>query len=254
MLTHLDLFSGIGGFTLAAKQVGGITTTQFVEIDPDAQTVLSHHWPQIPIHPDIRDFHCEPGKFDLFTVGFPCTNTSSAGNRTGIKGEHSSLWYEALRLIREGEPKYVVIENPTGLLHRGMGEVLQGLFQSGYNAEWETISASQLGAPHQRERLFIVAYPNGRNEKAEQPIAWANGLREVVQTERATCTFPSFKRGDDGIAYEFSHELDAVPIGVPRSTPGRIRSRYLYGRSVVPACAAIALRRIVYLENFFAKN
>ncbi|MGK7916122.1 MAG: DNA cytosine methyltransferase [Prochloraceae cyanobacterium] len=116
MLRHLDLFSGIGGFTKAAKQLGGIQTTQFVEINPDAQLILKHHFPGIPIHSDIRDYQPKEGEFDLITMGFPCTGTSSAGSRTGLSHPASSLWREGFRVLLEAQPKFCVMEQPEGVI------------------------------------------------------------------------------------------------------------------------------------------
>ena len=130
MLSHLDLFSGIGGFSLAAKRAssmlperssgraparGGIQTTQFVEIDTDAQTVLRSHFPGVPIHSDIRDYHPEPRKFDIILCGFPCTGTSNAGTRTGLKHPASALWREGIRCFIEAQPRFCVIEQRTSV-------------------------------------------------------------------------------------------------------------------------------------------
>ncbi|AFY74752.1 DNA-methyltransferase Dcm [Synechococcus sp. PCC 7502] len=258
-MRHLDLFSGIGGFTLAAEQVGGIKTTQFVEIDPDAQAVLRSHWRDIPIHEDIRTYQCSRGNFDLTTVGFPCTGTSIAGTRTGLDHEHSGLWFEALRVINECRPRFIIIENPTGLLshrllNRGMDRVLWGLSESGYDAEWQTISAAALKAPHRRERVFIIAYPECLEIHGQKPTCWADQVRDMVQEQRAISRFPMFESTDDGAVVRFPDGLDEVPVGVERGSPGRIRSRYLFGRTVVPACAAIALRRVKYLNSCIERS
>ncbi|MHC5827091.1 MAG: DNA cytosine methyltransferase, partial [Nostoc sp.] len=121
----------------------------------------------------------------------------------------------------------------------------------GYVGEWQCISAAQLGAPHQRERLFVVAYPERLFTHQKQPTCWADQVRTVVQEQRAINSFPTFEQRDDGVAYGLPSGLDNVPVSVPQGTPGRIRSRYLYGRSVVPACAAVAFRRIKFLEEWW---
>jgi len=152
MLRHLDLFSGVGGFTRAAAMVGGIRTTQFVEIETDAQAILRSRFPGIPIHADIRDYHPQPGEFQLVTVGFPCTGTSNAGLRTGLDHPESALWFEALRCIADGQPSFVVIENPAGVISRGLRAILGGLRVVGYC--WDDpqiISAEELGAPQERK-------------------------------------------------------------------------------------------------------
>jgi len=163
MLKHLDLFSGIGGFALAARMVGGIKTIQFVEIDPYAQKVLAKNFPGVPIHDDVTTFAPDRGSFDLVTGGFPCQDISSANpNGRGLEGERSGLFYELMQIVRNCRPRYLVLENVSALYSkhggRDMGSVLWELSQSGFTAEWQTISAASLGAPHLRERVFIVAY------------------------------------------------------------------------------------------------
>jgi site-specific DNA-cytosine methylase len=160
MLRHLDLFSGIGGFTLAARAVGGIQTTQFVEINIDAQLILKHHFPGVPIHADIRDYQPEPGEFDLLSMGFPCTGTSNAGSRTGLSHPESALWREGLRCLILAQPKFCIIEQPEGVIRRGLRAILGGLHLAGYSTEIGYVSAAELGAGHQRLRLFIISYPD----------------------------------------------------------------------------------------------
>ncbi|MGL4618705.1 MAG: DNA cytosine methyltransferase [Chroococcidiopsis sp.] len=250
MLKCLDLFSGIGGFTRAGDSLGGIVTTQFVENDANAQRVLRSHWADIPIHSDIRDYHPKKANFDLATIGFPCTNTSSAGNRTGINGEFSSLWFEALRVIIECRPKFVVVENPEGLLVRGARECLASLRMAGYSFDNpQLVSAKELGATHNRARVFIVSYANEWLENAQLPCCWSDQMRNLVSSELAINRFPMFESADDGAAIRFPPGLDEVPVGVTRGATGRIKSRYLFGRTVCPAQAAVALRRVKYLAG-----
>ena len=251
MLRHLDLFSGIGGFTLAAKQLGNsIQTTQFVEINPDAQTVLRSHFPDVPIHSDIRDYHATPGKFDLITMGFPCTGTSNAGNRTGIKHPASSLWREGLRCLIEAQPKFCIIEQPEGVIRRGLRAILGGLRLAGYAWEIEAVTAQELGAGHQRLRLFIVSYPDEQRELYNQ-TCWSDQMREMVQEQRLNSQWLTVRESSDRNNYGISPEL--VRLSVPNRTPGRIRSRYLAGRTVTPGQAAVALRRVLYLDALSGK-
>ena len=246
MLRHLDLFSGIGGFTLAAKQLGGIRTTQFVEINADAQTVLRSHFPGIPIHSDIRDYQPEPGKFDLITCGFPCTGTSNAGSRKGLQHPASSLWREGLRCLIEVQPRFCIIEQPEGVIGRGLRAILGGLSLAGYAWEIETVSARELGAGHQRFRLFIISYPDEQRELYNQ-TCWSDQMREMVQRQRANSQWLTVRQSSDRDDYGVSPEL--VQLSVPNRTPGRIKSRYLAGRTVTPGQAAVALRRVLYLNS-----
>ncbi|KKL45276.1 hypothetical protein LCGC14_2357280, partial [marine sediment metagenome] len=156
-----DLFSGIGGFALAAQAVGW-QTIGFCEIDPYCQRVLRRHWPDVPIYDDVRTLSGNAvGHVDIITGGFPCQDISWAGPGDGIGGKRSGLWGEYGRIIGEIRPRLVVVENVAALLSRGMGVVCGDLARIGYDAEWSTVSACSVGAPHMRPRVFIVAYPNG---------------------------------------------------------------------------------------------
>jgi len=160
----LDTFAGIGGFSYAAeKLVGGFETTQFIEINPYCQKILNKHWSHVPIHDDITTFTAKPGEFDIITGGFPCQDISNAGLQKGITKEtRSGLFYELMRVIRMVRPKYVVLENVAAILNRGLDIVLRELSEAGYNAEWSVISASSVGACHQRSRWWLVAYPDSK--------------------------------------------------------------------------------------------
>ena len=167
-LKLLDTFSGIGGFSYAAeKLVGGFETTQFIEIDPYCQKVLKKHWSNVPIHDDITTFTAKPFQYDAICSGFPCQDISTAGRGKGITKEtRSGLFYELIRIVRMVRPKYIILENVAAILNNGLGIVLGELSEAGYDAEWSVISASSLGACHQRSRWFCVAinrefaYPN----------------------------------------------------------------------------------------------
>lgn len=167
VLVTLDLFSGIGGFALAGKMVGGFEVTQFVEINPYCQSILAKNFPGVPIHGDIKTYSTSARRIDVVTGGFPCQDISVANtNGRGLEGDRSGLFYEVVRIIRECRPRYVVLENVNALLTarrgRDMGAVLWELSECGYDAEWQTVSAASMGAPHLRKRVFIVAYPNGQ--------------------------------------------------------------------------------------------
>jgi site-specific DNA-cytosine methylase len=121
---------------------------------------LAKHWPSIPIFEDITTL-TDPPPVDMLAGGFPCQDVSAAGRREGINGSRSGLWSEFHRLIREIRPRYVFVENVPGLLVRGMDRVLGDLSTIGYDAEWRIVSAADVGAPHLRKRVWIVAYPCG---------------------------------------------------------------------------------------------
>ena len=157
----LDLFSGIGGFSLGLERAG-MKTVAFCEIDKRARLVLKKHWPNVPIFEDVSklskgDIH-EP--IDVICGGFPCQDISLSGRGAGLEGKRSGLWFEFHRLIKEIKPRYAIIENVSALRSRGLDRVLGSLAEIGYDAEWHCIPASAVGAPHQRDRIWIVAYPH----------------------------------------------------------------------------------------------
>jgi site-specific DNA-cytosine methylase len=160
-----SLFAGIGGFDLGFERAGFKTVWQ-VEIDPYAQKVLAKNFPEAERFGDIRECGSHNLKpVDVICGGFPCQDISNAGLRAGIEGERSGLWKEYARIIGELRPRYIVVENVAALLGRGMGVVLGDLAEIGYDAEWEVVSAADVGAPHLRERIWIVAYPRSEGRR-----------------------------------------------------------------------------------------
>jgi DNA (cytosine-5)-methyltransferase 1 len=127
MLRMIDTFSGIGGFSLAARWLGGIETVQFVEREPYCQRILAKHWPTVPIHDDICTFNPEPHSADIVCGGFPCQDISQAGKGAGLAGSRSGLFYELLRVVRLVGPRFVVLENVAAITYRGMDDVLGAL-------------------------------------------------------------------------------------------------------------------------------
>ena len=159
-LKMIDLFSGGGGFSYAAeKLVGGYETIQFVEIDPYCQKVLKKHWPDVPIHDDIKTYKPKPNSASVIVGGFPCTDISTAGKGLGITKEtRSGLFYELMRVVCLVRPKYVILENVAAILNNGMGIVLGELCKARYNAEWATFRASDyVRACHHRNRWWLIA-------------------------------------------------------------------------------------------------
>jgi DNA (cytosine-5)-methyltransferase 1 len=169
-LRILDLFSGIGGFSLGLERTGGFKTVAFCEIDSFCRKVLAKHWPEVPCYDDVRTLTGERLKADGVSVdvicgGFPCQDISPVGTRAGIDGASSRLWREFARLIRELRPGLAIVENSAALLNRGLGDVLRDLAESGYNAEWSVFSACMFGYPHTRERLYLLAYPDEQRQE-----------------------------------------------------------------------------------------
>ena len=166
MLKVLDLFSGIGGFSLGLERTGGFETVAFCEIEDFPRNVLAKHWPEVPCYEDVRELTAarlaaDGIAVDVICGGFPCQDISFAGRGAGLAGERSGLFYEIARLVGELEPRYVILENVAALLSRGLGDVLGTLASLGYDAEWHCIPASYVGAPHRRDRIWIIAYRQG---------------------------------------------------------------------------------------------
>lgn len=162
-LKVLDLFSGIGGFSLGLERTGGFETVAFCEIEPYPRAVLKKHWPEVPCYDDVRTLTADTLRRDGIAVdvicgGFPCQDVSLAGKRAGLEGARSGLWREYARLIGELRPSFVIVENVPGLLNLGMGTVLGDLSSLGYDATWDCIPASAVGAPHRRDRVWIIAH------------------------------------------------------------------------------------------------
>jgi len=167
MMKHLDLFSGIGGFSLGLQRTGHFKTVAFCDFDKKTHPVLKKNFPEVPIYDDVRTLKGEDiGTVDIITGGFPCQDLSVAGKGAGLAGERSGLWYEMHRLIKETKPRWVIAENVSALRSRGLDEVLRSLAEIGYDAEWHCIPASAVGAPHRRDRIWIVAYPNSNDRRS----------------------------------------------------------------------------------------
>jgi DNA (cytosine-5)-methyltransferase 1 len=270
-LRLLDLFSGIGGFSYAAERlVGGYETVTFVEREPFCQSVLRKHWPTVPIHDDITTYEPRRHSADVICGGFPCQDISTAGKQAGIKqGTRSGLFYELMRVVRLVEPRYIVLENVSAILANGLDTVLGELAKAGFDAEWACIPASAVGACHQRDRWWLVAYPqsqqrhdSGSAHSAEptkassqpgngdgadvanpdskgsqgQTVVWIQGTglwgspsRCLDPNWRRYSSEPVLRRGDDGLS-------------------GRVDRLKALGNAVVPQVAAIPLQRVIEIH------
>ena len=175
----LDLFSGIGGFSLGLERTGGFKTVAFCEIDPFCRKVLRKHWPKVQIYDDVCSLNANTLSRDGITVnaisgGFPCQDISHAGHQLGIgEGTRSGLYAEVVRLIRELQPCIVILENvsallsgPSGRPGQWMGRILGDLAEIRYDAEWHGIRAGACGLPQERDRVWLLAYSNSVGRKA----------------------------------------------------------------------------------------
>lgn len=169
-MKHLDLFSGIGGFALAA-QWAGIETVAFCEIDKFCHKVLNKNFPGIPIHDDIKTLNgADYAGIDIITGGYPCQPFSIAGNQKAEKDDRH-LWSEMFRVITQAKPTWVVCENVYGHVTLGLDKVINDMESRGYTVQSFVIPAMAKGCNHRRDRVFIVAYAtsNGCNEGATGP-------------------------------------------------------------------------------------
>jgi DNA (cytosine-5)-methyltransferase 1 len=198
----LDLFAGIGGFTIGLERAG-FETVAFCEIEPYAQKVLRKNWPGVPIYDDVRTITAERLAsdgigVDVITGGFPCQDISVAGNQAGIQdGTRSGLWSECARLLGELRPRYAIFENVTNLLNGERGawfkRVLWDISAVGYDAEWHCIPASALGAHHHRDRVWIIAYPNSGKQSVGVDGSELKGSSEITSARQE----PSGRRSSE---------------------------------------------------------
>ena len=227
VLTFGSLFAGIGGIDLGLERAGMQVRWQ-VEIDEFCNRVLEKHWPDIPRYLDVRSvgvLNAEP--VDVIAGGFPCQPVSIAGKKLA-QADERWLWPEMARIIRELRPGYVLLENVPGLLARGFGDVLGDLAACGYDAEWDCLRASDLGAPHRRERVFVVAYPNGTRLEG----LWSQVVREAQ------------RYAADRPWWHPEPALDRVADGFP----DRVDRMRALGNAVVPQVVE-AIGRVIASEH-----
>lgn len=248
-MTFGSLFAGIGGIDLGLERAGMRCVWQ-VEIDSYCQKVLTKHWPDmqrffdVKKYPPPREVPIRRKKFgkrrrirearyqntenswyvDLICGGFPCNDISRAGRREGLDGEHSGLWTEMYRIAMQLRPRYILVENTTSLLVRGMDAVLADLAKGGYDAEWDCLPACAFGAPHIRDRLYLLAYPRERRHRTPQETVFAGWT--LSQLHAGWTREPGVGRVAHG-----------VPSGVDR--------RRVLGATQVPQVAEWLGRRII---------
>jgi DNA (cytosine-5)-methyltransferase 1 len=272
-LTFGSLFAGIGGIDLGFERCGMECKWQ-VEIDDYAQKVLAKHWPEAHRERDIRECSTRNlGRVDIIAGGFPCQDISYAGLGAGLDGERSGLFFEAVRLVRELQPRAVVLENVAALLTRGLDRVLGTLAEIGYDAEWHCIPAAYVGAPHIRDRVFILGYANcGRRESggdawetarhrlptgaasshassmADTDLQHGERWAESQQppSEGWQTRLESFWRGSDaiaGLSSNWSVEPDICRVA--HGIPARVDRLRGLGNAVVPQVAEYVGRMVI---------
>ena len=225
-MRHLDLFSGIGGFALAARWVGW-ETVGFCEIEPYCQKVLRKNWPAVPIHKDIRDYDGQA--CDIITGGFPCQPYSVAGKRRGPEDDRA-LWPEMLRIISESTPTWVVGENVAGFVSMGLDSAIVDLEGIGYEVQSFIIPACAVDAKHRRDRVWIVAYANGTQRKG-------GCVPGRIQAEHPNLV--------GGSRWKAEPRMDRVVDGLPDRTH-RLKG---LGNAIVPQVAEVIFRAIDGANN-----
>ena len=178
-LQHLDLFSGIGGFSLGLEATGGFETKAFCDIEKYPRQVLQKHWPHVKQYEDIKELNYERLKadgidsIDIITGGYPCQPFSIAGRQKGEQ-DPRHLWPEYFRLVKELRPTWVIGENVSGHIKLGLDTVIEDLESEDYSVRPFSISASSIGANHQRERIWILAH----SRRSQWPRAELRGENE----------------------------------------------------------------------------
>lgn len=257
MLRVLDLFSGIGGFSLGLERTGGFKTVAFCEIDPFCRRVLAKHWPGVKCYEDVRTLDAPTLQrdgiaVDVITGGFPCQDISVVGLGAGLDGNRSGLWSELCRLIGEIRPRYAIVENVAALLTgpperpgAWFGRVLGDLAEIRFDVEWHSIPAAAVDAPHERDRVFLVAQPQGHGRGTWRP------RRPAASRPRKPITFGPLSYSDANSiapigtaisrqklsAWDDEPALDRVVDGLPyRLVEEELRA---LGNAVVPSVASL---------------
>lgn len=259
-----SLFSGIGGLDLGIEHATGARTVWQVEADAWCRTVLARHWPDARRYDDVCTVGEELEHVDIIAGGFPCQDVSVAGKRAGLTGgERSGLWREFARIIRLVRPRFVFVENVAGLLSMEFGRVLGDLAALGFDARWTVLRASDAGAPHLRERVFVLAVADAERTRSRQSRDVAQPIDPSAsrpwETARPVDGGGRRRRAQPGLgggAHGLPSGLDAHrwPAGrgeaqhewePPRVAQGILERRQrlkALGNAVVPQQAALAWR------------
>jgi DNA (cytosine-5)-methyltransferase 1 len=265
VLNGLDLFSGIGGLSLALD--GLVRPVAYCESDRYAQAVLlsrmfDRRLGVAPIWDDVRTLRgSDIPTIDIIYGGFPCQDISCAGLGRGLVGEPSGLYWQIERLVKETKPRFIFLENVPAIRTRGLNSVVQSLTEFGYDCRWTLVSAQELGAPHIRKRWFLLAHANGLRLREEQWTKQSTSERPLQPNDDGPSQFmadnDSFRelqpkgreqkqrgRASDRSWWEVEPDVGRVADGVLFRVD-RLRG---LGNSVVPLQAQTAFKRLCGLE------
>lgn len=264
MFTIGSLFSGIGGLELGLEWSGLGPTLWHVEKSPYCRSVLSRHWPHAELHEDVRSVGADVlARVDLICGGFPCQDVSSAGKRAGLAGARSGLWSEFARVIAECRPRWVVVENVRSGARKWVDAVRRDLGRLGYASLPIPVSASDVGAPHQRARVFIVAcrapdadgsvvrLERRRIGRTRREEAWLSESHASDADGRGQSK-PRRPRAEIGRWPADSNRLWTAEPDVARvvhGLPGRVDRERALGNAVVPQCAEVIGHVILQLAG-----
>ena len=251
-MNELALFAGAGGGILGGHLLGWRTVCAVEWADYPRRVLLARQrdgiLPRFPIWDDVSTFDGKPwkGRVDIVSGGFPCQDISAAGKGAGITGERSGLWKEMARIIDEVRPRFVLVENSPMLTSRGLGDVLGDLAEMGYNARWCVLGADDAGAPHQRKRIWILAYSGQKRQEymgntsgkgLQGFMEQREGYRDEGRLKAANTSFQKRKSWwDMDPADGLEPELDRVANGVAH----RVDRLKAIGNGQVSSVAAIA--------------
>lgn len=254
----LDLFSGIGGFHLGAQWAGlHFDGYYYSEVDPYAIKVYAKRFPDAIGLGDITkiDGRSLPKGDWIIAGGFPCQDISVAGKGAGLAGSRSGLWYEYARIISELRPKYAIMENVGALTFRGLDAVLGSLAEIGYDAEWQDIRASDVGAPHRRERIWIVAYPELRRiseRRRDDGTCGKNRLMAGILRNDASSLPKQTASMVEKVEYKNKGHVgwrtESDVLRVAHGVPSRVDRLKCLGNSIVPQIAQMIFQQQAFDE------
>lgn len=245
--TVCDLFSGIGGFSLGLERTGGFKTKMFCETDPFCRKIIKKHWPDVPIHDDIRTLRNV--KADVITGGYPCQPFSVAGSQKAEK-DNRHLWPEMLRIITQTRPTWVIAENVYGHVSLGLDKVLADLESKGYAGRPVVVPACATGRPHRRDRVYIVAYSTSNGcDEGTASACYGTADEHCKERPHQNSNNEGFCRLWSGMDRESGtcrpRGVEPPPLRVDDGLPDRMDRNKCLGNSLIPRIPELIGRAIL---------